>query len=114
MPEKAQKQLEKHLGPVVTTNSLDVVAAHLKTESYAAILPQSCASRLADISDLRVSAIDGVDAQSSVGFASIKGGLKSPLAAALQEIVHTPEVAAALERNVIMYRKFQEKEKPRD
>ncbi|GBR26930.1 LysR family transcriptional regulator [Kozakia baliensis] len=109
LPEKAQKQLERHSGPVVTTNSLDVVAGHLKTQASAAILPQSCASRLADIPDLRVSAIDGVDAQSSVGFASIKGGLRSPLAAALQEIVHMPEVADTLECNVIMYRRFQAK-----
>jgi hypothetical protein len=100
-------QLAHCSAATINTDTIDILAAHLATGRYAAVLPQSLATRLAHIPNLQASALTGAGAHADVGFVSVKGEAKSPPSAALLELVHTPKVVSPLQEILALHRQFQ-------
>jgi DNA-binding transcriptional LysR family regulator len=107
LPRVAQAQLANCSAATIHTDSIDIVAAHVATGRYAAVLPQSLATRLAHIPNLQATAVTGAGSHTDVGFAIAKGEVKSPPSAALLELVHTPKVVTALKDILALHRQFQ-------
>ena len=107
LPSEAQLQLAHCSAATINTDTIDILAAHLATGRYAAVLPQSLATRLAHIPNLQASALTGAGAHAAVGFVSVKGEAQSPPSAALLELVHTPKVVSPLQEILALHRQFQ-------
>lgn len=110
LPDAAQSQLTCRSAKTIQTNTVDVLAGHVATGRSAAVLPQSLVSYLAHIPDIQAVAVTGEGSHANVGFVAVKGGLKSTPSTALLEIVHTPEIGAAIQDVLTLHRQFQPKE----
>jgi DNA-binding transcriptional LysR family regulator len=110
LPHAAQVQLASRSAKTIQTNAVDVLAGHIATGRYAAVLPQSLVSYLTRIPDIQAVAVMGEGSHANVGFVAVKGGLKSAPSTALLEIVRTPELVAAIQEVLALHRHFQHQE----
>lgn len=107
--EAVEEKLTQCIAQTIHTESMEVLAAQLAAGKYSAVLPESLASRLADIPNLRAIAIVGPISHSSVGFVARKNAFDSAPSRALLEMVHTPELVTSLRTVMSVYRRFQSK-----
>lgn len=107
-----QDRLAQCTEQTICTDSLDVLAAHVATGKYSAVLPQSLAGQLVHIPNLHAIAITEPMSHTNVGFVAGKNTFESPVPRALLEMVHTPELVASLRSVISIHRRFQPKSNP--
>lgn len=107
LPNGAQSQLARCSAKTIQTNTVNVLAAHVATGRYATVLPQSLVTYLVQIPHIQAVAVSGEGSHANVGFVAAKGGLKSTTSTALLEIVHAPELVAAIQEALGLHRQFQ-------
>ncbi|AOX18677.1 transcriptional regulator [Kozakia baliensis NRIC 0488] len=102
----ARSRLIQNANPAITTNAVEVLAAHVATGNFAAILPQSYACYLAHIPDLRATALAGPDTQIRIGFVTLTGGLRTDPGLNLFETTHEPAFERVVENVLFAHREF--------
>jgi DNA-binding transcriptional LysR family regulator len=105
VPPAAEVQL-KAATKTIETDSLDVLAAHIATERWSTVLPQSLALRLERTPGLQAIPITGPGSQANVGFVTARRESLPPAVRGLLEMVHTPELVKPIRALLAVHRSF--------
>lgn len=110
--EQIQCQLDQCNANVISTDSMEVLSAHIAAGRYSAVLPQSLAIRLANVAHIQAVAIAGPGSHSNVGFVAGKNAFESAALRTLLEMVHTIELATSLRAILAVHRRLRPKADP--